>query len=115
MHAAAEGDVAFQVPAAHGDTSLPLPVYPAFAKQSRSSVEAVAAVLVWSGQGVHVPFDRASALYVRAAHSVTPLPAPVYPAFARQSAESVVPASTVLLILFGQFSQSSMESCLLAF
>ena len=86
MHSAADAVVSLYVPGVHAATELPLPVYPASARQSFNTVECVPEpVPEWDGQSVHAIFDAAVSLYVPEVHAATELPLPVYPASARQS------------------------------
>ena len=84
------------MPATHLDTTLPLPVYPALAKQSCTSAEAAAVVVLFSGQFAHVPDDSEAALYFPVVQACTPPPCPVYPASARQAVLVIEPSGLEL-------------------
>ena len=101
VHAAADAAFSLYVPEAHAATELPLPVYPAFARQSFNAEEPVPEpVPELEGQSMHAAADAVISLYVPEVQADTELPLPVYPASARQSFSS--PEDARLLLLEGQ-------------
>ena len=100
--------VAFQVPAAHGDTSLPLPVYPASALQSvRATLPVLLPVPELEGQSVQAASLFADTLYVPAAQADTLLPLPLNPASARQSDSALLPVLVPVPVLVGHGVQAA--------
>ena len=89
VHSAADAAVSLYVPEVHADTELPLPVYPASARQSFSAFEA-AGLVEWAGQ---VAQSGGYSLALQGAHSVptTPVPGPQHcPVVAQSPATQVV-------------------------
>ena len=89
VHSAADAAVSLYVPETHADTELPLPVYPASARQSFSAFEA-AGLVEWAGQ---VAQSGGYSLVLQGAHAVptTPVPGPQHcPVVAQSPVTQVV-------------------------
>ena len=96
MQSAADAAVSLYVPEAHADTELPLPVYPASARQSLSAFEA-AGLFELAGQ---VAQSGGYSLTLQGAHAVplTPVPGPQHcPVVAQLPVTQVIDLSSELL------------------
>ena len=100
--------VSLNVPATQADTLVPLPVYPAFARQSvKAALPVLVPVPVLLGHGVQSAALLASALYDPAGHAATSAPLPVYPASARQSVKAALPVLVPVPVLLGHGVQAA--------